>query len=119
MHVEVSFRGFPIVGSFSEESGDEAEEGGIVWEDGGDACAAFDFLVDAFEWVAGAQAALVWGWEGEDGEALWDGGFHPCGEFWGGGGVGVDDFLEAAFGAEAVGAVEDAADVCGDLCAQF
>jgi len=61
----------------------------------------------------------VWGWEGEDGEALWDGGFQPCGEFGSGGGVGVDDFLEAALRAGAVGAVEDAADVCGDLRAQF
>ena len=119
MHIEVSFRGFPIVGSFGEESGDEAEEGGIVRKDGGDASAAFDFLIDAFERVAGAQAALVCGREGEDGEALWDGGFHPCGEFWGGGGVGDDYFLEAAFGAGTLGAVEDAADVCGDLCAQF
>ena len=82
MHVEVSFRGFPIVRSFSEESGDEAEEGCIVRKDGGDASAAFDFLIDAFERVAGAKAALVCGREGEDGEALWDGGFHPCGEFW-------------------------------------
>ena len=42
MHIEVSFRGLPIVGSFGEEGANEAEEGGIVWEDGGDACAAFD-----------------------------------------------------------------------------
>lgn len=59
-----------MVGGFREECGDEAEEGGFVWKDAGDAGAAFEFLVDAFEGVAGAQAALVGGWEGEDGEAF-------------------------------------------------
>ena len=49
IHVEVSFGGFPIVGRFREEGGDEAEEGGFVWKDAGDAGAAFDFLIDAFE----------------------------------------------------------------------
>ena len=77
--------------------------------------AAFEFLVDAFEGVARAQAALVGGWEGEDAQAFRDGGFEPGGEFGGGGGVGGDEFLEAALGAGAVGAVEDAADVGGDL----
>ena len=81
--------------------------------------AAFEFLVDAFEGVARAQAALVGGWEGEDAQAFRDGGFEPGGEFGGGGGVGGDEFLEAALGAGAVGAVEDAADVGGDLSAQF
>jgi hypothetical protein len=42
---------------------------GFLWEDGGDAGAAFEFLVDAFEGVGGAQAALVSGGEGEDGES--------------------------------------------------
>ena len=118
MHVEVSLGGLPIVGSFREESGDEAQEGGIVWKDGGDAGAAFDFLVDPLERIGGAQAALVGGGEGEDGEALRKGGFQPGGEFGGGGGVGGDDFLETALGAGAVRAGEDAADVGGDLGAQ-
>jgi len=108
-----------MVGSFCEESGDEAQEGGLVWKDGGDAGAAFDFLVDPFERIGSAKAALVGGWEGEDGEALWKGGFQPGGEFWGAGGVGGDDFLETALSAWAVRTGEDAAEVGGDLGAQF
>ena len=51
------------------------------------------------------------GGEGEDGEALWKGRFQPGGEFGGGGGVGGDEFLEAALGAGAIRAGEDAANV--------
>ena len=109
----------PIVGGFREESGDEAQEGGFVWKDGGDAGAAFEFLVDPFEGVGGAQAALMGGGEGEDGEALWKGRFQPGGEFGGGGGVSGDEFLEAALSTGAIRGVEDAADVCGELGAHF
>ena len=115
IHVEVGFGRFPLVGSFREEGGEEAEEGGFVWKDAGDAGAAFEFLVDAFEGVAGAQAALVGGREGEDGEAFRDGGFKPEGEFWGGGGVGDEEYRQSALGTWAVRAVEDAADVGGNL----
>ena len=50
-----------MVGGLGEQSRDQAQEGGFVWEDGGDTGAAFEFLVDAFEGVGGAQAALVGG----------------------------------------------------------
>ena len=59
------------------------------------------------------------GGKGEDAEALVEIGFEPGGEFWGGGGAGGDEFLEAALGAGTVCAVEDAADVGGDLGAHF
>ena len=58
-----------------QKSGDEAEEGGFVWKNGDDAGAdalssveraAFEFLVDAFEGVGGAQAALMGGVEGKE-----------------------------------------------------
>ena len=55
-HVEVNFAGFPFVAGFAEEGGDEAQEGGFIGEEAGDAGAAFEFLVDAFERVGGAQA---------------------------------------------------------------
>ena len=63
--VEVDFSGFPIFGDLGEESGDEAEERGFVGEDAGDAGAAFEFLVDPFEGVGGAEALLVSDREGE------------------------------------------------------
>jgi len=69
VHVEVDFGGEPVVGDFCEDGAGQAQEGGFVWEDGGDAGAAFEFLVDAFEGVGGAQAALMGGWELEDGES--------------------------------------------------
>ena len=56
VHVEVSFGGFPVVADFVEHGTDQAQEGGWVWEDAGDAGAAFEFLVDAFERIGGAQA---------------------------------------------------------------
>ena len=55
------------------------------------------------------------GWEAEGGEALWEVVLHPTGELGGGGGIELDDFLQAALGGGAVGAVEDAADGPGDL----
>ena len=69
MHVEVDFGGEPVVGDFCEDGAGEAEEGGFVGKDGGDAGAAFEFLIDAFEGVGGAQAALVGGGQLEDGES--------------------------------------------------
>ena len=69
--------------------------------------------VDAFEGVGGAQAALMGGWELEDGEALGEVFLHPRGELWGDGGVGGDDFLEPGLGVRAIGGEEDAADVGG------
>lgn len=98
---EVSFGGFPMVGSFREEGGDQAEEGGFVWKDPGEAGAAFDFLIEPFEGIAGAQAALVGGGKGEAGEAFWNGVFEPGGKFWGGDGVGDDEFRQTALGAAA------------------
>jgi hypothetical protein len=40
-------------------------------------------LVDGFDGVASAQAALVWSWEEKDGKALRNVVFDPAGEFWG------------------------------------
>lgn len=60
---------------------------------------------------------MVAGFEGENGEPFGKIMLHPIGEFWGGFGVGSDDFCEAAFGGGAVLSEEDAADVSGDFFA--
>ena len=113
-HVEVNFSGFPFVTDLREDGADEAQEGGFVWKEAGDAGAAFEFFIDAFEWVAGAQAALVLAGEGESGEALGEVFLHPGGEFGGGDGVSGDDFFEAGLGGEPIRAIEHGADGVGD-----
>ena len=110
-HVEVDCSGFPIVAGFGQEGGDQAEEGFFVGENAGDAGAAFEFLVDPFQRVAGAHFLLVGAGQGENREALREVFFQPRGEFGGAGGVVGDDFLEALFGGGATGAFKDAADV--------
>jgi hypothetical protein len=69
---EVDFSGEPLFADFAEEGRDESEKRGFVWKEGGDAGSAFEFLIDAFDGVACAHAALVGGREGEDSEALRD-----------------------------------------------
>ncbi len=59
IHVEIDFSGEPLLADFAEESGDKAEQGSFVWKEGCDAGSAFEFLIDAFDGVACAQAALV------------------------------------------------------------
>ena len=54
-HVEVNFVGLPFIAGFVEQGGDQAQEGGFIGEEAGDAGAAFEFLVDPFQGVAGAQ----------------------------------------------------------------
>ncbi len=117
MHAEVSFSGFPFVAIFGEQGANQAEEGSFVREEAGDAGAAFEFQVDAFEGVGGAQAALL-GWrEGKDAkmaQALGQVFLHPLGQLGRGGGIGGDHVLEAQFGAGTVRAVEDGAHGLGD-----
>ena len=59
-----------FVADLGEQSANEAQERGFIGKEGGDADSAFDFLIDAFEGVAGAHAAMVGGRKGEDGESL-------------------------------------------------
>ena len=42
----------------------------VRWEEAGDAGAAFEIFIDAFEGVAGAQAALMLAREGKGRQAL-------------------------------------------------
>lgn len=114
-HVEVDFCGEPLFVNFAEEGGDEAEEGCLIGKEGGDAGSAFEFEIDSFEGVAGAQAALVGGRESEDGEALRDIFFHPCSELWSGFGIGGDEVFETILSGLKVRAIEDGADVGSDF----
>ena len=63
--VEVCFGGFPVVGDFHEDGGNQTQAAGFVWEDGGDPGAAFDLFVDGFAEVGGAQALADGFREGE------------------------------------------------------
>jgi len=114
VHVEVNFSCEPLVTHFAEECGGEAEERAFVWEEGSDAGAAFEFLIDAFDGVASAHAAAVGIRESKDGEALGDIFFHPSSEFWGGFGVVGDAFLETSVGAGQIWAGKNGTDVGGD-----
>ena len=119
IHVEVDFSGEPLFADFTEESGDETEQGGFVWTEGGDAGSASEFLIDAFDGVACAHAALVGSWEGEGREAFGDVCFHPGGKFWGRLGVGLHQGFEAGLGGDEIRAVEDGTDIGGHAGAHF
>ena len=113
VHVEVDFSGEPLFADFAEEGGDEEEQSAFVWKEGGDAGSAFEFLIDAFDSVAGAHAALVSGREGEDREAFGDVCLHPGGKLRSRLGVGLHQGFEAGLGGGEILRVEDGADVGG------
>ena len=92
---------------FHEEGRDEALQSGFGWKDAGDAGAPFEFLVEAFEAVGGAESAPVCFWEGEDGQGFGDVGFQPGAEFGGGLLPFLSDGLEACFGFGTVQGIED------------
>jgi len=112
--VEVGFGGFPVVGDFHEDGGDETQATGLVGEDGGDACSAADGFVESLAEIGSAQAFADGFREGEDGEALGKIGFHPGGQLWGAGGVFGDGDGELIAGRGQRVAGEDGADVSGD-----
>ena len=112
-HVEVNFSAFPFVAGFGQEGADQAQESRFIGEHTGDASAAFEFHIDPFEWIAGAQAALMGGGKGENREALGQVLFHPCGQLGSGFGLGGHHFFEPGLGAEAIRTVKDRADRLG------
>ena len=57
--VEIDLAGHPLLVALGEQSGNETQTGCGVGEDRGDACAAFDLAIDAFEAVGGAQAGAL------------------------------------------------------------
>lgn len=115
VHVEVDFSGFPIVAGFGQEGGDQAKERFFIREDAGDAGAAFEFLVNAFQRVGGAHALLVGGGQREHREPLRQIFLQPGGEFGRAFGVVRHDLLEPLFRRGDTRACEDAADRAGDF----
>jgi hypothetical protein len=75
----------PVIVGFDQDGGDEAEEGGFVWEERSDAGTPFYFFVQKFEHVSGPESAAVSTWEGEDGQRLGDIFFEPVGKIGQGG----------------------------------
>ena len=110
-HVEVNFAGFPIFAGLGQQGGDQAQEGRFIGKETGDAGAAFEFLVDAFQRIGRAQTFLVGGRQRQNREALWEVFFQPRGEFGRVFGVVGDDFLEPLVGGRTTGAFKDTADV--------
>ena len=66
MRVEVSFGGFPSLGDFHEDGGDQAQATFGVGKDGGDAGAAADLFVEGLATVECSQAFADGFREGED-----------------------------------------------------
>jgi hypothetical protein len=114
-HAEVDFSGFPFIAGFAQERGDQTEEGRFIGEDAGNAGAAFEFHVDAFQRIGSAHSFLMRGRQCKHGEALREVFFHPAGEFGGAFGVVRDDLLEPLCRRVRGGAFKDRADGAGDF----
>jgi len=119
LHIEVNFTGFPLGTYFDEERGEEAEHGGFIGEETGDARAAFEFKIDAFQGVGSSEFELMARREVNGVEALEDILLHPGGEFWRGGGIGCHNGFESQAGGGTIRGVEDAPNVGRDLSAQI
>ena len=119
VHVEINFGGEPFVILLAEEGGDEAQKGGLVGEKSGDAGAAFEFLIDAPDGVAGAHAPLRGGGEDVNGETFREVLLYPSGEFWGGFGLRGNALLEPCLGGKKIRRVEDGADLFGHIMAHL
>ncbi len=114
-HGEVNFSGFPIVADFGEQGGDEAEEGGFLGKEAGDAGATFEFLIHALQRIGRAEFFLVGQRQGERGEALGEIFFQPRGEFRRTGGVAGDKDFELRGGTGTIGGVEEVTDRLADF----
>lgn len=69
----------PLVVDFHPHGGGRAEERVVVGEEAGHAGAAFEFAVEPFLPVVGAQLAAVFGGEVEDGQPLGHVSLQPSG----------------------------------------
>ena len=59
VYVKLDFGGQPCAALLAEECGDEAQARGFAEGKSGDSVAAFEFLIDALDGVAGAHAPVV------------------------------------------------------------
>ena len=112
---EVDFSGFPVFADFHQDGGDESQERGLVGEQRGDAGAAFDFLVEAFQHVAGSQPATMLGRQGEHGQPFGHVGFHPGGQLAARWRYLLTSTAQSPLGFAAIGRIEHAAQVAADL----
>ena len=101
-HVEVSFSGFPFFAGFGQERANQTHQGSFIGKEARHAGAPFEFHIDSFQRVTGAQPALMGYRKVEDGQALREVFFHPSGQLGRGGSVSGDDLLEPRMGAEPV-----------------
>lgn len=113
-HVEVNFSGFPFLAGFSQQDGDQAQEGCFVGKEAGHARAPAQFLIDAFQGGGGSHPALTSGGQGEDRQALRQVFLQPRRQLWRRRHISRDDFLEALLGRRTVGGDENTADGFGD-----
>lgn len=115
--VEVDASRGPFLIDLDEDGADQSQERLRVWEEGGNACSAFDLLIESFDGVACSQSLPVLGRNGEHGEGLGDIGFDPVGEFGRGFAMLVGDDRGASGGLVVILCVEYGSDVACDLCA--
>ncbi len=109
VHVEVNFGSEPFVALLAEEGGDEAPQQGFVGEEGGDAGAAFQLLIDALDGDASAPAPLMGAGEGLNGETLREVLLHPSSQCGGGFGIAGDALFESSLGGKEIRRLEDGA----------
>ena len=114
MQVEIDLAGHPLLVALGEERGNEAQTGRSVGEDRGDAGAALDLAVDAFEAVGGAQADALAERKVKGCEAFGQIFLGPLGELRRLGLPGIERLAQESFGLGLVGRVEDGADAQGD-----
>jgi len=114
-HGEVNFSRLPFVAELSQERGHQSQKRGFVGKQGRDAGAAFEFLVDPFDGVAGAQPFVMRCGQAEHGKTFRQVFLHPRGELGCGGRVAGNNLLEPLFGCGARRTGEDGANSFGHL----
>lgn len=92
--VEVGFGGLPIFGHLHEDGRDQTQATGLVGKNGGNASSASDGFVESLAEDGSSQAFTHGLWEGEDGKAFGEVGFHLGAELGSGGSVFGDDGSE-------------------------
>lgn len=116
---EVGFSGFPGIGDFDKDGGDESLQGFLAWEEPDDAGAAFDLAVEGFGGVGGSQFPAMGLGQIEDGEALGEVFLGPGDEPGLFLAPGFEEDAQALLGVGAGFGVEDGGDLGGDEGLEF
>ena len=99
---EIDFAGHPVLVALGQQGRDEEETGRGVGEDRGDASAALDLAIDAFEAVGGTQPNPFPIYREAVGQVF----LGPLVEFGGIGGPELDGLLHKAFSLGAIRRIE-------------